>query len=133
MPTKTKVYFKDQKECDKLKVDNPVLYNQLCVKGHPSKQVLIPSKPKPNQVLNHLNHQLRLNLNLDLLFLIFLFHHRHLNHLLDLLYYRKDSLPFHLLQKMLLIIKMLYQLLLGLELLVLLVLLELEEFSRWLI
>ena len=35
MPTKTKVYFKDQKECDKLKVDNPVLYNQLCVKGHP--------------------------------------------------------------------------------------------------
>jgi len=47
MPSKTKVYFKDNEECEKLKIDNPVLYNQLCVKGHKSKQVLIPSKPKP--------------------------------------------------------------------------------------
>ena len=47
MPSKTKVYFKDNEECEKLKIDNPVLYNQICVKGHKSKQVLIPSKPKP--------------------------------------------------------------------------------------
>ena len=47
MPTKTKVYFKDKEECEKLKIDNPVLYNQICVKGHKSKHVLIPHKPKP--------------------------------------------------------------------------------------
>ena len=47
MPSKTKVYFKDQQECDKLKIDNPELYNQICVKGHKSRTILTPSKPKP--------------------------------------------------------------------------------------
>lgn len=47
MPTKTKVYFQDKDECDRLKIENPVLYNQVCIKGHPSRTILTPSKPKP--------------------------------------------------------------------------------------
>jgi hypothetical protein len=47
MPTKTKVYFQNKDECDRLKIENPVLYKQVCIKGHPSRTILTPSKPKP--------------------------------------------------------------------------------------